>query len=210
MCEILHGYNPLAMHQTMSTWGMICTPKEWKTPSSYSSVRHLQGKRYSTMLAGIPGPGFLIFRAGRVIEVPRTPLEAIAVATGISRTYLRISGRVSLPTPGLENKNHPSATKKQKSPEPVWNCVCTSPTAGEKRHFPFEYYKNVFWLNNCIAGVKMWNVEMVDTHFCLCPVRYRVFEESVLFRSELARFRIHFMKMVMRFAAVGYRPVLQF
>ena len=91
MCEILHGYNPLAMHQTMSTWGMICTPKEWKTPSSYSSVRHLQGKRYSTMLAGIPGPGFLIFRAGRVIEVPRTPLEAIAVATGISRRYLRIS-----------------------------------------------------------------------------------------------------------------------
>ena len=48
MCEILHGYNPLAMRQTMSTWGMICTPKEWKTPSSYSSVRHLQGKRYST------------------------------------------------------------------------------------------------------------------------------------------------------------------
>ena len=43
------------------------------------------------MLAGIPGPGFLIFRAGRVIEVPRTPLEAIAVATGISRRYLRIS-----------------------------------------------------------------------------------------------------------------------
>ena len=91
MCEILHGYNPLAMHQTMSTWGMICTPKEWKTPSSYSSVRHLQGKRYSTMLAGIPGPGFLIFRAVRVIEVPKTPLEAIAVATGISRKYLRIS-----------------------------------------------------------------------------------------------------------------------
>ena len=41
------------------------------------------------MLAGIPGPGFLIFRAGRVIEVPRTPLEAIAVATGISRKYLQ-------------------------------------------------------------------------------------------------------------------------
>ena len=41
------------------------------------------------------------------------------------------------------------------------NCVCTSPTAGEKRHFPFEYYKNVFWLNNCIAGVKMWNVNHV-------------------------------------------------
>ena len=46
MCEILHGYNPLAMHQTMSTWGMICTPKEWKTPSSYSSVRHLQRVQY--------------------------------------------------------------------------------------------------------------------------------------------------------------------
>ena len=30
----------------------------------------------------------------------------------------------------------------------------------------------------------------------VCPVRYRVFEESVLFRSELARFRIQFMKMV--------------
>ena len=47
------------------------------------------------MLAGIPGPGFLIFRAGRVIEVPRTPLEAIAVATGISRKYLRISQNIS-------------------------------------------------------------------------------------------------------------------
>jgi len=46
------------------------------------------------MLAGIPGPGFLIFRAGRVIEVPRTPLEAIAVATGISRKYLRISQNI--------------------------------------------------------------------------------------------------------------------
>ena len=46
------------------------------------------------MLAGIPGPGFLIFRAGRVIEVPRTPLEAIAVATeyqGHISEYLRIS-----------------------------------------------------------------------------------------------------------------------
>ena len=43
------------------------------------------------MLAGIPGPGFLIFRAVRVIEVPKTPLEAIAVATGISMRYLRIS-----------------------------------------------------------------------------------------------------------------------
>ena len=50
------------------------------------------------MLAGIPGPGFLIFRAGRVVEVPRTPLKAIAVATGISRNiseYLRISQNIS-------------------------------------------------------------------------------------------------------------------
>ena len=47
------------------------------------------------MLAGIPGPGFLIFRAGRVIEVPKTPLEAIAVATGISMKYLRISQNIS-------------------------------------------------------------------------------------------------------------------
>ena len=57
------------------------------------------------MLAGIPGPGFLIFRAGRVVEVPRTPLEAIAVATGISRKYLsvriRFDERLALrnPTP---------------------------------------------------------------------------------------------------------------
>ena len=47
------------------------------------------------MLAGIPGPGFLIFRAVRVIEVPKTPLEAIAVATGISMRYLRISQNIS-------------------------------------------------------------------------------------------------------------------
>jgi len=35
------------------------------------------------MLAGIPGPGFVIFRAGRVIEVPRKPLKSIGAAAAI-------------------------------------------------------------------------------------------------------------------------------
>ena len=52
----------------------------------------------------------------------------------------------------IENENHPCSCTLC-----TGTAVCTSQTAGEKRHFQFEYYKNVFWPDNwerqtCRAG----------------------------------------------------------